>query len=50
MCWHNWSNWKTVLEGNIVTEGRAVGYSAIQRRQCEKCRKIELDRSARLVA
>jgi hypothetical protein len=41
-CWHKWTNWKTVKEGNLLNGENIVGYYITQRRVCPKCGREEL--------
>jgi len=45
MCWHRWTNWKTIAEYKpyVAADGYTLRW-LIQKRICEKCHKVELNR------
>lgn len=43
MCWHKWIKWQTLRTGKFVDDDDdEVGAYAKQRRDCQKCGKIEV--------
>ena len=51
MCWHDWSDWKTVKEGDLLRQGTqsVIGYGIIQERSCSKCQKKELNEQTKYI-
>jgi len=46
MCWHKWSKWHQTHTAQIQRrdDDWLIGMLLVQRRECEKCGKIELNK------
>ena len=41
-CWHRWSKWSEVKEEGIRVQNLGEGFAHYQRRDCEKCGRVDL--------
>ncbi len=46
---HDFENWEKDDEGNLSSDKKVVGYWIRQRRQCKRCKYIEIDFQERFV-
>jgi hypothetical protein len=51
MCWHRWLKWEIVREATLGNyPGKVFGHTIIQKRQCEKCCRIQMNKQTEYMA